>query len=130
GPCRGGSREASARVRAGVPCARLGSRPLPGIPAPARAPAARAARRRSWLWQRSKRWASKGRMWRWRPCDGHDTVLFMRTSPRLLLHRVETWLWTGPAGHLLGGVLDFVQALGRYLRMRYGPEGARPARWR
>ncbi len=32
--------------------------------------------------------------------------------------RLETWLWTGPAGHLLGGTLDYVQALARYLRQR------------
>jgi hypothetical protein len=30
--------------------------------------------------------------------------------------RLETWLWTGPVGHLLGGGLDFLQALARYLR--------------
>ncbi|HEV7163288.1 MAG TPA: hypothetical protein VGN25_08545 [Solirubrobacteraceae bacterium] len=28
--------------------------------------------------------------------------------------RLEAWLWTGPAGHFLGGSLDFAQALGRY----------------
>ncbi|HEV3072468.1 MAG TPA: hypothetical protein VGY76_13700 [Solirubrobacteraceae bacterium] len=38
--------------------------------------------------------------------------------PRSPARRVETWLWTGPAGHLLGGALDFLQALARYLRMR------------
>jgi len=32
--------------------------------------------------------------------------------------RAETWLWTGPVGHLLGGVLDFAQALGRYALAR------------
>ncbi|HYM55108.1 MAG TPA: hypothetical protein VES97_07075 [Solirubrobacteraceae bacterium] len=32
--------------------------------------------------------------------------------------RAEAWLWTGPAGHLLGGALDFLVALGRYLLAR------------
>ena len=32
--------------------------------------------------------------------------------------RFETWLWTGPAGHLLGGGADFVRALRRYLLAR------------
>jgi hypothetical protein len=32
--------------------------------------------------------------------------------------RAETWLWIGPVGHLLGGTLDFLQALGRYLVAR------------
>lgn len=54
----------------------------------------------------------------------------MPTSPRSPARRMETWLWTGPAGHLLGGALDFAQALGRYARMRYGPRSTRPARWR
>jgi hypothetical protein len=27
-------------------------------------------------------------------------------------------MWTGPAGHLLGGTLDFVQTLWRYERSR------------
>jgi hypothetical protein len=31
---------------------------------------------------------------------------------------LETWLWTGPAGHLIGGGLDFVHALARYLFAR------------
>ncbi len=39
--------------------------------------------------------------------------------------RAETWLWTGPVGHLVGGALDFLQALARYLlaraRGRTGP---------
>ena len=30
------------------------------------------------------------------------------------LQRGETWLWTGPVGHLLGGTLDFLAALTRY----------------
>jgi hypothetical protein len=29
--------------------------------------------------------------------------------------RFERRLWTGPAGHLVGGALDFGQALARYL---------------
>ncbi|HTZ65762.1 MAG TPA: hypothetical protein VMB51_16810 [Solirubrobacteraceae bacterium] len=32
--------------------------------------------------------------------------------------RFETWLWTGPAGHLLGGGADFVRALTRYFWAR------------
>jgi len=35
-----------------------------------------------------------------------------------MIRRLETWLWTGPVGHLLGGALDFAQALARYLRAR------------
>jgi hypothetical protein len=31
---------------------------------------------------------------------------------------VETWLWTGPAGHLLGGALDVIEALARYALAR------------
>jgi hypothetical protein len=31
---------------------------------------------------------------------------------------METWLWTGPAGHLVGGTLDFVEALARHLLAR------------
>jgi hypothetical protein len=42
----------------------------------------------------------------------------MLSTPSAVVRRIETWLWTGPAGHLLGGTLDFVQALGRYLRTR------------
>jgi hypothetical protein len=34
------------------------------------------------------------------------------------LHAAETWLWTGPVGHLLGGTLDFAQALARYALAR------------
>ncbi|MGO9248465.1 MAG: hypothetical protein ACLQQB_03685 [Solirubrobacteraceae bacterium] len=32
--------------------------------------------------------------------------------------RLETWLWTGPVGHLIGGGLDFAHALARYLLAR------------
>jgi hypothetical protein len=32
--------------------------------------------------------------------------------------RAETWLWTGPAGHLVGGALDVFEALARYAFMR------------
>jgi len=28
--------------------------------------------------------------------------------------RLRTWLWTGPAGHLLGGALDVAEALVRH----------------
>jgi hypothetical protein len=39
----------------------------------------------------------------------------MRRSPA---RRVETWLWTGPAGHLVGGALDFLAAFARYAHAR------------
>jgi hypothetical protein len=32
--------------------------------------------------------------------------------------RFESWLWTGPIGHLVGGTLDFTGALARYLMGR------------
>jgi hypothetical protein len=32
--------------------------------------------------------------------------------------RAETWLWTGPVGHLVGGGLDFLVAFARYVRAR------------
>jgi hypothetical protein len=32
--------------------------------------------------------------------------------------RAETWLWTGALGHLVGGALDFAQALSRYALAR------------
>ncbi len=32
--------------------------------------------------------------------------------------RLETWLWTGPVGHLLGGGLDVVQGVFAYLKAR------------
>ncbi|MGA8365077.1 MAG: hypothetical protein WB709_11225 [Solirubrobacteraceae bacterium] len=35
-------------------------------------------------------------------------------SPRHL----ETWFWTGPLGHLLGGGIDFSRALASYLLAR------------
>jgi hypothetical protein len=38
-----------------------------------------------------------------------------RTLP---LRALEIWLWSGPVGHLVGGSLDFAQALARYLRSR------------
>jgi hypothetical protein len=34
------------------------------------------------------------------------------------MRRAETWLWSGPVGHLVGGTLDFAQALARYARAR------------
>jgi hypothetical protein len=37
------------------------------------------------------------------------------TSP---VKRFETWLWTGPLGHLVGGGLDLGHALARYLLAR------------
>jgi len=40
------------------------------------------------------------------------------------LRRAETWLWTGPIGHLVGGVLDWGEAMGawglRAARRRWG----------
>jgi uncharacterized membrane-anchored protein len=43
----------------------------------------------------------------------------MKARGRAPLHRrFETWLWTGPVGHLLGGTLDVAQALIVYVRKR------------
>jgi len=39
-----------------------------------------------------------------------------RSTP--LHRRAETWLWTGPAGHLAGAALDLAQALVSYMRTR------------
>jgi hypothetical protein len=39
--------------------------------------------------------------------------------------RAETWLWTGPAAHLIGGALDFLAALARYLLARVRARSAR-----
>jgi hypothetical protein len=39
--------------------------------------------------------------------------------------RLETWLWTGPLGHLLGGALDLLQALIAYRRKRRADDGQR-----
>jgi hypothetical protein len=39
----------------------------------------------------------------------------LRRSP---VRRAETWLWTGPVGHLVGGALDFLVALARYTHAR------------
>ena len=33
--------------------------------------------------------------------------------------RLETWFWTGPLGHLLGGGIDFFRALAGYLLARF-----------
>jgi hypothetical protein len=42
-----------------------------------------------------------------------------RPAPSRRVHRrLETWLWTGPLGHLVGGGLDLVRALTRYLLAR------------
>jgi hypothetical protein len=32
--------------------------------------------------------------------------------------RFESWLWTGPLGHLAGGLADFAQALFQYTTVR------------
>jgi hypothetical protein len=54
--------------------------------------------------------------------SGHDIVPSMSATPARarppLLRDLETWLWTGPIGHLVGGSLDFGQALARYLLTR------------
>ncbi|HEY5193049.1 MAG TPA: hypothetical protein VIJ39_04135 [Solirubrobacteraceae bacterium] len=34
------------------------------------------------------------------------------------IRRLEGWLWTGPISHLLGGSLDFAEALVRYVHAR------------
>ncbi|HTR72567.1 MAG TPA: hypothetical protein VMG80_03150 [Solirubrobacteraceae bacterium] len=41
-----------------------------------------------------------------------------RRARRLSIRGLETWLWTGPIGHLVGGALDFGYALARYLLAR------------
>ncbi|MGA9314819.1 MAG: hypothetical protein WBV77_09335 [Solirubrobacteraceae bacterium] len=41
------------------------------------------------------------------------------------IRRLEAWLWTGPAGHLFGGSLDFAEALVRYVRARRGGHAPR-----
>ncbi len=47
----------------------------------------------------------------------HDTVPPHEARGSGRLHRrLETWLWTGPVGHLLGGGLDVAQGLRVYLR--------------
>jgi hypothetical protein len=48
----------------------------------------------------------------------HDTVPSMPAPHARSGTRLETWLWTGPIGHLIGGALDFGQALARYLLTR------------
>jgi uncharacterized membrane-anchored protein len=43
----------------------------------------------------------------------------MRPHLRTPRHRrAETWAWTGPLGHLVGGAFDFLAALARYLLAR------------
>jgi hypothetical protein len=39
---------------------------------------------------------------------------------------LEGWLWTGPIGHLLGGSLDFAEALVNYARARRATRRGRP----
>jgi len=34
------------------------------------------------------------------------------------VRRLETWLWTGPPGHLIGGAIDFSVVLARALLAR------------
>ncbi|MGH2911617.1 MAG: hypothetical protein ACRDJ3_03985 [Solirubrobacteraceae bacterium] len=45
--------------------------------------------------------------------------------PTRRAHRLETWLWTGPFGHLVGGMLDFTEALARYARFRLSDRASR-----
>jgi hypothetical protein len=60
------------------------------------------------------------------PCHPMTTAPPPRPAPARTRHRraprpgrrLETWLWTGPLGHLIGGTLDFGQALARYLLAR------------
>ncbi|HEU0249680.1 MAG TPA: hypothetical protein VFR48_03050 [Solirubrobacteraceae bacterium] len=40
------------------------------------------------------------------------------SAPARTARHLETWLWTGPIGHLLGGALDLAEALLRYYRTR------------
>jgi hypothetical protein len=42
--------------------------------------------------------------------------------------RAESWLWTGPIGHLAGGSLDFLQALTNYWRVNARRRAIRWAR--
>jgi hypothetical protein len=44
---------------------------------------------------------------------------------RAALRRAEARLWSGGAAHLVGGTLDFVQALARYLLARRRGRAAR-----
>lgn len=37
-----------------------------------------------------------------------------QTPRRPRRRRLESWLWTGPLGHLAGGTIDFLVALARY----------------
>ncbi|HXP98455.1 MAG TPA: hypothetical protein VN845_00150 [Solirubrobacteraceae bacterium] len=39
-------------------------------------------------------------------------------TPPGRIAQLERWLWTGPVGHLIGGSLDFAQALTHYVRAR------------
>ncbi|HXC46598.1 MAG TPA: hypothetical protein VNU24_08330 [Solirubrobacteraceae bacterium] len=41
------------------------------------------------------------------------------------IRRLEGWLWSGPLGHLLGGSLDFAEALLHYARARRGGNAPR-----
>jgi hypothetical protein len=50
---------------------------------------------------------------------------------RAASRRLETWLWTGPLGHLVGGALDLGEALLRHgLARAHSAIGARLARRR
>jgi hypothetical protein len=53
-------------------------------------------------------------------------VPLVRSRHRTTAHgRLETWLWTGPVGHFVGGALDLLQALVAYRRKRRASGGQR-----
>ena len=57
----------------------------------------------------------------WHASCAPDATISCRSVPNAagqLIRGLERWLWTGPVGHLVGGVLDFLGALWRYLISR------------
>ncbi|HEY2282249.1 MAG TPA: hypothetical protein VGH60_01715 [Solirubrobacteraceae bacterium] len=50
----------------------------------------------------------------------------MRTVRPPAHRRLETWLWTGPLGHLLGGGLDLFRALASYALTRLRARSTAP----
>jgi hypothetical protein len=48
------------------------------------------------------------------------------SAPADRLRALETWLWTGPLGHLAGGAADFATALARYGSARLLKRSMRP----
>jgi hypothetical protein len=49
---------------------------------------------------------------------------------RPLPERLQAWLWTGPLGHLYGGVADLMLLLGRIAAARARSVIGRPAKGR